>query len=365
MDSPKEQISVKDMAMMINTIIRFFYKRIIWLVLAIILGGVLGLLFHGIQKPKFIASSTFILEEKSVGGGGLAGLASQFGFDMGSLSGGGSIFAGDNIIDIIRSKTIISKVLLRKLDPQMGMPNETLADFFLDFNGWKKKWTKLDSQTIRLNSTASIAQPKNDSVLNAIHAFLVKKSISVERINKKGSILRVQVTSSNSLFSRLLTEGLIDESAKMYLEVKIGTSQANINRMQARADSLLSLLNSKTYTVASTQLLDINPGLKSAAVPTEIATRDKTIISTLYAELTKNVEISRAMLSQQTPVIQILDKPDLILENEKKGRLFLIVVGGFVGAALMIAFFSVQHLLRILKKTVKVTSDSQISKEGK
>lgn len=330
----------------VNTIKSFLrYLRGKWwiLVLAVLAGGGLGVVYYFVQKPKYEAVTTFILEEKSAGGGGMAGLASQFGFDIGSLSGGGgSIFAGDNIFDILRSKKIMQKVLLSKVDSDKGDSSETLADLFLDFRNWKKKWSSPDLKNISYAGVGykQALSLKQDSVLNLIHEFLLKKSLSTQRVNKKGSIIKVQVTAMNSLFARLMTERLVEEAAKMYLNIKTGTAQANIDRMQRRSDSLLALLNNKSYAAAATQLLDPNPGVKTAAVSTEIALRDKTVISTLYVEVTKNLETSKMLLAQQTPVIQLLDHPGYLLQDNKK-RLSMLLFAFSIGAALvyvMLAF---------------------------
>ena len=44
------------------------------------------------------------------------------------------MFAGDNILDILKSRTIIEKTLLSKLDSSKGTDGLTLADVFIDKN---------------------------------------------------------------------------------------------------------------------------------------------------------------------------------------------------------------------------------------
>jgi len=116
----------------IETIKRFFvYLRSQSKLIALcaIIGLVSPLIYRAFQKPAYAASTTFILEEKSAGGGGLAGIASQVGLDLGSLGGGGSsVFTGDNILDIIKSRVIIEKVLLT---PIAGNSKKTLADLYV------------------------------------------------------------------------------------------------------------------------------------------------------------------------------------------------------------------------------------------
>ena len=132
----------------------------------------------------------------------------------------------------------------------------------------------------------------------------------------------------------------------MYLLIKVGTAQQSIYRMQRRSDSLLSLLNNKSYTAAASQLLDVNPGLRTAVVPVEIATRDKTVIATLYTEVTKNLEVSKLLLSQQTPVIQLLDKPGLTLYDNKRSLSFLIFVGSFICLLVCLALISLGYFFK-------------------
>lgn len=125
---------------------------------------------------------------------------------------------------------------------------------------------------------------------------------------------------------------------------------ANIARMQRRADSLLALLNNKSYSVAASQMLDINPGFKTATVPTEIASRDKTVIATLYAEVTKNLEASKLILSQQTPVIQILDKPAWPLVDKREKLIKLCLIGIFTTLLITVSLLGIQFIIRTSHK---------------
>ena len=319
----------------VRSFFSFLFSRWWLILLTVAVGGGLGLVYHSMQRPKYEATTTFILEDKSSGGGGgLAGIASQFGLNLGGLSSG-SIFTGDNILDILRSKTIIQQVLLSKVG-DAGTGDKTLGDLYLDFSGARKGWAQKKPQlaTIRLAEGKSGLTPLQDSVLNIIYESLIKNHLVTERTSKQGTIIKVKVTAGNSAFARLLAERLVEESSKLYLNLRVGTATENIRQLQRRSDSLLVLLNAKSYRAAASQLLDINPGIRTATVPVEIANRDKTVIATLYAEVTKNLEASKLLLSQQTPVIQLLDRPGFLLDDHKKGRLFLLVVGGFLGGVL-------------------------------
>ncbi len=289
-----------------------------------LLGLALPLIYRALQKPAYAASTTFILEEKSATGGGLAGIASQVGLDLGSLGSGSSLFTGDNILDIIKSRVIIEKVLLT---PISGNSGKTLADLYLEFSGMGEK----------LPAPVSFVSPSvthtvyQDSVLYAMYDQIAKKNVSVDRLNKKGSIFKIVTVSQNQVFSKNFAERLLKETTTYYVNVKTSSALANVKRLQARGDSLLRVLNAKSYNAASFQILDPNVAFKSMSVPAEVSSRDKSIVFSIYAEVTKNLEMSRIALVSQTPVIQLLDVPKYPLMDDRKSYLFLGLVGFIAG----------------------------------
>lgn len=340
----EEYYSLSDLTNNIKSF--FFYLMRKWwlLVLMILLGIGLSTVYYRIQKPKYKAVTTFILEDKSANTGGLAGLASQFGVNISSLTGGANIFAGDNILNILKSKKVVQQVLLSGIDSVND--RHTLADLYLEFTGLKKSWNKRPGlENLDFSEVKKQMTPIADSALNIIYESVLKNNLVTERTSKQGSIIMVQITAPNNNFARLMAERLVTEAGNLYLDIRTGTAKENIAQLQRRSDSLLVLLNGKFYAAAASQPLDINPGIKTANVPVEIATRDKTVLATLYAEVTKNLEASKLLLSQQTPVIQLLDQPEYLLDDHKKGWMFLAVVGAFgagvfyVGVAFLLFMF--------------------------
>ena len=327
----------------IESIKRFFsYLRSQFKLIALfaVIGLVLPLIYRALQKPAYAASTTFILEEKSANGGGLAGLASQVGLDLGSLGSGSSLFTGDNILDIIKSRVIIEKVLMT---PISGNAGKTLADLYLEFSGLAERLPAPVSFAI---PAASVVAPAHtvyqDSVLYVMYEQIAKKNVSVDRLNKKGSIFKIVTVSQNQVFSKNFAERLLKETTTYYVNVKTSTAAANVKRLQARGDSLLRVLNAKSYNAASFQILDPNVAFKSMSVPAEVSSRDKSIVFSIYAEVTKNLEMSRIALVSQTPVIQLLDVPKFPLMDDRKSYVFL----GFAGllGGLLVGFFLCLYL---------------------
>jgi hypothetical protein len=311
------------------------YLRRKWLTMVLIISVTIGagIMYYFIQQPKYEASCTFIVEEKQTGLGSLSGLASQFGFDFGGNSGG-SLFAGDNILEILRSKTIIRTVLLSGIDSNSG---KKLIDQFIELKGWNKEWNDNPRlKGINFSNAGTGTQRlslQQDSVLGVAHKALVEKHIIVERMIKKGSLVRVSVISSNEIFSKLMAERIVQNAKNMYVQIKTSTASTNVRRLENKADSLLVLLNVKSYQTAGSIIVDGNPGLRTSAVPAELNMRDKMVLQTLYAEIVKNLEISRTALMQQTPVIQVIDAPEFPLVRKTKSLALLAaiaIIAGFV-----------------------------------
>jgi len=340
--SEKKTIVLGDVIESIKRFFSYLRSQFRLIALCAIIGLALPLIYRAMQKPAYAASTTFILEEKSAAGGGLAGLASQVGLDLGSLGSGSSLFTGDNILDIIKSRIIIEKVLLT---PISGNSGKTLADLYLDFTGLGERLPSPVSFAITADSVAAPSHSVyQDSVLYVMYDQIAKKNVSVDRLNKKGSIFKIVTVSQNQVFSKNFAERLLKETTTYYVNVKTSTAAANVKRLQARGDSLLRVLNAKSYNAASFQILDPNVAFKSMSVPAEVSSRDKSIVFSIYAEVTKNLEMSRIALVSQTPVIQLLDVPKFPLMDDRKSYLFLgfagLMAGLFVGIFLCLYLYT-------------------------
>ena len=335
MSLPNNTVALTDIIASAKNFIKYIQSKLKLLGLLIILGGILGLAYYFITSPKFQATATFIVEEKS-SGSGLAGMAGQLGFDISSLTGGNAgLFDGDNILEIIKSRNIVESVLLSKIDLADSANNKTLADLYYETSGLKNKLagksnelTNLNFSNIKKGAAHTITQ---DSVLYIMIEKINKENLNVQRTNKKGSIISINTVSSSPQFSKLFSERLLNETSEMYVKIKVGNLSSNITRLQNKADSLQALLNKTSYQSAALNTFDANEAYKSSAVPEEMSQRDKLVLNTLYAEVVKNVEILRISLINQKPIIQVLDLPKFPLVNQQKSFLIIELIGLLAG----------------------------------
>jgi uncharacterized protein involved in exopolysaccharide biosynthesis len=335
-NTENQNIKYPELKSMTSKFIKYFIGQWKMVFLVCIISSALCFLFGKLQPSKFNAITTFIVEDKSGSkGGGLSGLASQFGIDVGGLTGGGAgLFDGDNILEIMKSRIILEKVLLSKVEADIPQKGKTLIEYYLDFSTVGKKLNDKGINTHQLNF-AKLTEDAPHSILQDSVLFLVcnaiNKDMSVEKRNKKSSIITLDVTSGSPVFSKEFSERLLSQTAVLYIDIKTGNLTKSINKIQHKADSIQNALSAKS---------DIRNFI-NLSVPNEGVSRDKAISGTLYAEVVKNLETMKLSLINQTPVIQVLDAAKYPLIDQRIRAAYYLIIGFIIGffASLLYSFF--------------------------
>jgi hypothetical protein len=313
-----------------------------------LLGGGIGLLYAYFTPIKYTSKLTFVVEEGKSGGGGLASLAGQFGFDLGG-AGGGGVFSGDNILLFFKSEGLCRETLITMYDSSQ---NVMLVDRYAEVTKMKKRWLKKkEIGAINFSKYSNGKFPRlEDSLMQEIVKDILKADFSVSKPDKKASFIEVKSMMEDEMLSKFFSERLVKIATQRYVDSKIKTKAMNVNMLQRKADSLAAVLNNKTYSAAASQqsLIDANPALRSVPIAAEITTRDKTMAATIFGEVIKNLEISKTMLNQETPVIQMVDQSTLPLFKERVGKLKSLVLGGVLAGFLTVLFLIGSRFLKTL-----------------
>ena len=336
-----ETIKYSELKAVIQRFTKYFISQYKIIFLVTIITSALGLLYGKMQPSTYKATSTFIVEDKSgKGGGGLSGLASQFGIDVGGLTGGGAgLFDGDNVLEIIKSRGIIEKVLLTKMD---NTPNtQTIADYYIQINDLASAFESKNINVKSLNFASLTEGVKHtvqqDSILYILYSR-INKNINVEKKSKKSTIITLEVVSGDQVFSKVFAEEVLKQTSDLYVDIKTGNLSRSIDRIQQKADSLQNSLRGiyqKSFQAENaTKLYNVNSSLRINTSQTEIAARDKTVSSTLYGEVVKNLETLKLSLINQTPVIQVLDTPKFPLFDQRTPARYSLMIGFAIGFVL-------------------------------
>ena len=311
-----------------------------WLLLALVMGALAGTGYAWMKKTTYTARMTFVVEDaKSSGGSLISALAGQFGLDVGGMAGGNGVLAGDNVLELLKSRSLLKKTLLTSADD--GKMKMTLADRYVSVYGLQEKWNDVTGGK-KIVFTPGTEDRLTDSLLQTIIKRLLEKELRIAKTDKKLGFFELEATTRNEYLSQQICERLLRVTTDFYVDTKTSRLKANIDRLQRRADSLGIVLDNKTYATAEAtqRLLDANPAYASPQADAEISTRNKYLQSTVFAEIVKNLEISKTALIQETPTVQVVDRPEMPLKKNEWKWWQGLLLGGVIAVAGAIALFT-------------------------
>jgi hypothetical protein len=164
-----------------------------WILLSAIVGMLLGLSYVLLKPIKYIARSSFVVEDsKSIGGSGILGaLSGQFSSEiMSALGGGSNLLSGENILELSKSRSLIRKTFLTSYDGT----NKSLADVYAEKLKLKRKWK--ESRKVGIDIQFDTSNKKftriQDSLLNTLIERVINKDLSIYKPDRRLSLLEFQ-----------------------------------------------------------------------------------------------------------------------------------------------------------------------------
>ena len=337
-------ITVKQGILNIKAFLRDLFGEWKIILLVAVICGVVGVVYATLKKAVYTAECTFVLEDPSSNNGmsQYSALASIAGIDLGS---NGGLFQGDNIIQLYKSRLMLEQTLLTPA--QFPGKKQLLIDRYIQVNGLRKAWiNKKDLNTINFAIPKNTFTLQHDSIISMIAGDINKNYLSVDKPDKKLSIISVKVKSTDKYFAKAFTETVVNNVNEFYIETKTKNSIQNLRIFQRQSDSLRAVITSsmRSSAAASDANPDANPALQVLKVQSQRKQIDVAASTALYAEVVKNLEVSKGVLQRETPLIQIIDRPILPLPNDKIGRSKGLIAGGFIGIVLSLVLLSVRKL---------------------
>jgi hypothetical protein len=308
-----------------------------------VIGGVIGFTYSYRQPITYKAVLTFALEDDRGSGGmsGALGLASQFGFDIGS-SGGGA-FAGSNLIGLMTSRLLVEKTLLNPIEVEGK--TISIAEYYIQINKMREAWDKnpaLKNIQFLPNADREKFTLQQDIILKGIYSDLTAPAnLTIGQKDKRVSITSIEVISLNEKFSKIFCENLAKETSEYYVEIKSKKARLNVEILQKQTDSIRAELNSAITGVATAadNVFNLNMAMNVKRSPGARRQVDVQANTAMLTSLVTNLEMSKMALRKETPLIQIIDRPILPLEKIKKGgKLKSLVLGGFLAGFLTVLY---------------------------
>jgi hypothetical protein len=285
--------------------------------------GVLWLLFPSMllaiimayttnKVPILYVSYSKIFPLAADGGGGLSTLSAQLGLEA---QGGGQYY---NISELVNSRNLSRKIVRYP-------SNSTKQKFFPD-------WIIEDFSNRNKNKESKIKKlSEEEKVINAAQIL----TSSVKIVTEKTGFTAIKVETADPELSLRLNECVLTGLSDFYISTKTEKARADLDKIGTLRDSLkkelnaieLSLLNfgeRNKYLVSETAKL---PAIQLQLLKEEVAA--------YYRSATESYQNAKFMLVNQSPIFQVLDKPQtpvtIIAPNWKKSALIGAVIGLFIG----------------------------------
>ncbi len=350
-DIDNDGVSLKEIIDHLSEIKKSILKNKYYALAFILICAASGLTASLLIKPKYTATLSFATQDDEKTGG-LSSIASQFGFSVGGSSGGA--FGGDNLFELLTSRSIIEKALL--CPTSINGKTDNLLNLYIKTYDLSDNWKDHKLKEIRdlqfpVKQSRQSFSRAQDSILQKVCVEILKKPLlSAAKRSKKLSIGDISFVSENETLSKLFVENLMRETTDFYVETKTKITRQNYNVLKHQTDSVKAEYESAVSQRAHMADNLLNAVRPSAGIGMIKKQTDMQVAAATYMEMKKNLEIMKINLGRETPLVQVIDSPILPLEKTRLGKAKGIILGGFIGGFLIIFFFTLMHIKKTIKK---------------
>jgi len=311
----------------------------------------LVLLFNFIKSPVHYARTSFVLDSESSSNsiGDIASLASLAGINASSFIDASSLFQIDNIQELYRSNSMIKQTLLT--DSDFGNERSLLINRLASNEKIDKKWDKLNVDFSSYNSKSNNLRV-HDSILNEVVKIIKEKYLLVDKPSRKTTIIEIGFDHKDELFAKSFNENLVSIVNDFYFKTKTQKTGENLKILERQADSVKKVLDKSILFLAEKDqsIPNPNPLTKVSLVPYQKALVDVQANGAIYQQIVTQLELAKVTHRNNTPLIQIIDKPVLPLENSRLKLFECFVYGIFGGLFFSVLYYS---FLRFYKSLIK------------
>ncbi len=333
------RLTFRQWRIIILDVLLFVGRRWYMVLLALIASVVIGYFCRPTKQTTYTATFTFVLSTETKSGG-ITGLASQLGLEVGA-GGSENIFSGDNILELFKSRKMVTSAFKHPVDDS---GTDMLAYLV------KKLYPDQAKQVLPFPANETRFNPAQKNMFERM-IELVTRSFSVGKKDKKLIFYYISSTTASPDISYLVAKNMLDQTSEFFIETKIRVATTSMQLLQKEADSLGRLLG---YTYQSTASLadrtfNINPSILVQRSGAQLGQAKAAALSAAFAEVMRNLELSKINIQKETPLFQVIDEPVLPIAAQSNDVNVGLYYAGFLGLFLMIGLLCVERLLTWIK----------------
>ena len=338
-----DDIQLKDILIKLSEYKAYLFSKKFTIFSVSVIFFVFGIIYALSSDTKYTAELTFVVDDQTLGGGNLgamSGMANQFGFDVGGSSN--TTFSQNNILEFLKSRGVVEATLMQ--NRKVNKKEDLLIEHYLHLNKIKDLWRA--NKDLNSVSFHRILTQDNDSVSGAVWMNIIEDKLVVKLQSDEANIINLSYTSVSEEFAKSFVEALIEQMSKMYITHQTAQTNNTLDFLSSRSDSVFIELEIAEEELAKVK--DINQRIvKASGRLKELQLmRNVEVLNTMYLEILKNLEVSKLTLLNQTPIIQIIDKPILPLKVDENTKTFSGLLAAFLGCFLSFTFFVFRKLFK-------------------
>ncbi len=340
MDQYNDEIQLKDILIKLSEYKALFFKKKITILAFAFSFFVIGIFYAFNSDIKYDAELTFVVEGDNENKlATMGGIASQLGIDLGGNQS--STFNQSNIIELLKSRGVIVRTLMQSA--KVDRKTDLLIEHYIKIKGIKDKWVEDDFSGVSFNDNRTYI---HDSISGTIWLAIIEDNLTVELEFDEANIITLSYNSVNQEFAKEFVEKLISEMGKMYVAHQTVQANNTLFFLQDRADSVFIELVAAEEKFAKVK--DVNQRIvKASGRLKEVQLmRSIEVLSTMYLEIIKNLELSKITLLNKTPIINIIDKPILPLKGYKISMWLAGLLASILGGGLSLCYFIFMKLFK-------------------
>jgi hypothetical protein len=300
-----------------------------------------------VKPVTYTSGLTFMLNEEK-GGGGISSILGQFG---GLLGGGGGDYQLEKILEIARSRRIISSALFER--GNINGQDDYFANHVIRIQKLHDNWN--DDKELQnfffTNADPSKFSMQENKALLALYAEFVggegaDGTIFGAKLNEDTGIMSLSAATKNEMLSINLLNTLYKNISEFYISKSTEREAQTLAILTQKRDSIGRALYRNDYSSASFEDQSQGVLLQQDKVPVKRFNRNNQILSAVYAEAIKNVEIAEFSLKSSTPFLTQLDVPIAPIKPDPRGRVKALLTGFILGFILGAVFVVGRKVVR-------------------
>lgn len=346
-----DSVSLKEMILKI----REFYQEIIrnWKLIGLIcIPFVAYFLYNALTTPpKFNGKLTFMVnEDHGTPIGGAASILSQF------VGGKAGSFNLDKILELSKSRNIIRRMLLDSIT--VNGKTDICGNHLIEIYEYEKKWKGTSMAGFRFTHSNYLEfNTLESTIASSLHRRVLgndkEPPLFFRSVDNDTGIMTLRAVTRAQDLTIAMLNSIFENLSQFYVDKTIEKQKSTFDLIRAKADSLEIALNKAEFNLA--KFKDSNRKLWSntAAVDESRLNRELQILTILYGEAVKNMEVADFSLKNKTPFIQVIDRPLPPIYGDREAPHIALIIGLITGGILAVAFVVARKIYFDIMKSLE------------